>query len=79
MKMHFIESLPHQVKVVFLLFLSISDHFHTAPKSSLKISYRTKFTFSFSHLADAFIQSDLHMRTVEAIKINKSYNKSPLA
>ncbi len=39
----------------------------------------------FSHLADAFIQSDLQMRTIEAIKINKRattwkcYNKSQLA
>ncbi len=37
---------------------------------------------TFSHLADAFIQSDLQMRTIEAIKINKRamiykcYNKS---
>ncbi len=29
------------------------------------------FTFTFSYLADAFIQSDLQMRTMEAIKINK--------
>ncbi len=28
------------------------------------------FTFTFSHLADAFIQSDLQMKTIEAIKIN---------
>ncbi len=27
--------------------------------------------FTFSHLADAFIQSNLQMRTMEAIKINK--------
>ncbi len=27
--------------------------------------------FTFSHLADAFIQSDLQMRTIEAIKTNK--------
>ncbi len=39
-------------------------------------------TFTFSHLADAFIQSDLQMRTIEAIRINKRamihkcYNKS---
>jgi len=26
-------------------------------------------TFTFIHLADAFIQSDLQMRTIEAIKI----------
>ncbi len=42
-------------------------------------------TFTFSHLADAFIQSDLQMRTMEGIKINKRamifkcYNKSQLA
>ncbi len=28
------------------------------------------FTFIFSHLADAFIQSDLQMRTIEEIKTN---------
>ncbi len=39
---------------------------------------------TFSHLADAFIQSDLQMRTIEAIRINKRtmiykcYNKSQL-
>ncbi len=27
--------------------------------------------FTFNHLADAFIQSDLHMKTIEAIKTNK--------
>ncbi len=32
---------------------------------------RSLKTFSFSHLADAFIQSDLQKRTMEAIKINK--------
>ncbi len=37
----------------------------------LLISYLTYFTFTFNHLADAFIQSDLQMRTIEAIKINK--------
>ncbi len=43
------------------------------------------YTFTFSYLADAFIQSDLQMRTMEAIKINKRamickcYNKSQLA
>ncbi len=42
-------------------------------------------TFTFSHLADAFIQSDLQMRKMEAIKINKRaiiykcYDKSQLA
>ncbi len=39
----------------------------------------------FSHLADAFIQSDLQMRTMEAMKTNKRamickcYNKSQFA
>ncbi len=42
-------------------------------------------TFTFSHLADTFIQSDLQMRTMEAIRINKRamipkcYNKSQLS
>ncbi len=41
--------------------------------------------FTFSHFADAFIQSDLQMRTIEAIKTNKRetmckrYDKSLLA
>ncbi len=41
-----------------------------------------KNLLTFSHLADNFIQSDLQMRTMEAIKINKRamickcYNKS---
>ncbi len=30
-----------------------------------------KFTFTFSHFADAFIQSDLQIRTIETIKMNK--------
>ncbi len=28
-------------------------------------------TFTFSHLADTFIQTDLQMRTMEAIQIKK--------
>ncbi len=42
-------------------------------------------TFTLSHLADAFIQSDLQMRTMEAIKTNKRamifrcYDKAQLA
>ncbi len=31
-------------------------------------------TFAFSHLADAFIQSDLQMRTIEAIKNQQKSN-----
>ncbi len=43
------------------------------------------FGFSFSYLADAFIQIDLQMKTMQAIKINKRamickcYDKSQLA
>ncbi len=43
------------------------------------------FTFTFSHLADAFIQSDLQMTIIEAVKTNKRattckrYDKSQLA
>ncbi len=49
------------------------------------MKYSLIFTFTFSHLADAFIQSDLQMRTIEAIKTNKRamirkcYNKAQLA
>ena len=28
-----------------------------------------RFTFTFIHLADVFIQSDLQMRTIEAVKL----------
>ncbi len=31
-----------------------------------------KYIFTFSHLADVFFQNDLLMKTIEAIKINKS-------
>ncbi len=47
--------------------------------------YIYAYAFTFSHLADTFIQSDLEMRTMEAIKITKRamickcYNKSQLA
>ncbi len=47
-----------------------------------KIKINLCFTFICSHLADTFIQSNLQMRTMEAIKINKiamCYNKSQLA
>uniref|UniRef100_A0A673KK72 Regulator of G-protein signaling 12-like n=1 Tax=Sinocyclocheilus rhinocerous TaxID=307959 RepID=A0A673KK72_9TELE len=36
-----------------------------------KGSSKFTFTFTFSHLADAFIQSDLQMRTIKAVKTNK--------
>ncbi len=38
--------------------------FHFADKIS-----GLHFTFTFIHLADAFIQSDLQMRTIEAIRL----------
>ncbi len=37
----------------------------------LQFSLVIYIIFAFSHLADAFIQSDLQMRTMEAIKTNK--------
>ncbi len=43
------------------------------------------FTFTFSYLAEAFIQSDIQMRTIEPIKTNKRatickrYDESRLA
>ncbi len=50
---------------------------------SMESSYKTLktnvcvcVTFTFSNLADAFIQSDLQMRTIEAIKPNKRAIKS---
>ncbi len=33
--------------------------------------YYIYISFTFSHLSEAFIQSDLQLRTIEAIKINK--------
>ncbi len=36
------------------------------------ICYVYVISFIFSHFADTFIQSDLQMRVMEAIKINKS-------
>ncbi len=42
------------------------------------MSQNVKFTFTFSHLAEAFIQSDLQMRTIEAIKPQKSNNMQVL-
>ncbi len=48
-------------------------------------NYAFNIYVTLNHLADAFIQSDLQMRTIEAIKINKKattrkfYNKSWLA
>ncbi len=40
----------------------------------IDIGYTFTLTFTFSHLADAFIQSDLQMRTKEAINQQKSNN-----
>ncbi len=59
--------------------------FRTIFFSEIKQKDNSVSTFTFSHLADAFIQSDLQMRTIEAIKINKRamiykcYKKSQLA
>ncbi len=47
--------------------LSVIEPKHTAMKSK----HWAKTTFIVSHLANAFIQSNLQMRTIEAIKTNK--------
>ncbi len=39
---------------------------------------REIFTFTFSHLADAFIQSDLQMRTTEAINCSIKTTKTKI-
>ncbi len=66
-------------KVQFILMLQ-----HGPIKRSCIFILHLQFTFS--HLADGFIQSDLQMKTMEAIKINKRAmiymcynNKSQLA
>ncbi len=43
---------------------------------SSELYYFVLFTFTFSHLADAFIQSDLQMRTLEAIKPTKEQQRA---
>ncbi len=79
-------------QVVFTTFL-FHDYFSTScfdifvnPVTDISVTiYYSLITFTFSNLADTFIQSDLQMRTMEAIKINKTammckcYNKSQLA
>ncbi len=53
--------------------------------SNYSLLYSYSLHLHYSHLADTFIQSDLQMRTMEAIKINKramigkSYDRSQLA
>ncbi len=42
-----------------------------AARGCCKYVYTSENIFTFSHLEDNFIQSDLQMRTMEAIKINK--------
>ncbi len=41
------------------------------PGQNILIKTRSLNTFTISHLAEAFIQSDLHMRKIEANEINK--------
>ncbi len=48
--------------------------FRTFLSSCVQYFFPVSFHFTFSHLADAFIQSDLQMKTMEAIKINKKSN-----
>ncbi len=57
---------------------------HYSSRQDFGSSESVIITFTLSYLADAFIQSDLQMRTIEAIKTNKRamickcYNKSQL-
>ncbi len=47
----------------------------------MNLAFLFEFTFIFSHLANAFIQSDLQMRTTEAINCsikNELRLKDPL-
>ncbi len=57
------------LKIIVFVFYKILQTLNSFKIWNVKIY--SKETFIFSHLADAFIQSDLQMRTIEAIKINK--------
>ncbi len=75
--------LKFKLRVVFFFFHE-SAHIIGFVLNSLFAQFKLTDK-SFSHLADAFIQSDLQMRTMEAIKTNKRattckcYDKSRLA
>ncbi len=66
--------IPSSLKLKQLLGYSISARptchspFRFIVFTNLVVFY---FIYLFSHLADAFIQRDLQMRTIEAIKTNK--------
>ncbi len=69
-------------EMCFIHFLKMAKD--SAARIELGRLFHQEGTFTFSHLADAFIQSDLQMRTMEAIKINKRaickcYDRSQLA
>ncbi len=60
----------------FIFSLTILFKIYISGLNSAEIIHSSRFvflscTFTFSHFADAFIQSDLQMMTIEAIKTNK--------
>ncbi len=46
------------------------------PSMNSETSFMKMFTFTFSHLADTFLQTELQMRTTEAIKPTLPYHLS---
>ncbi len=72
-----IENMPNWNTPVSQKLPYIAKNFYACMRWFFRQSKKGKFTFS--HLADAFIQSELQMRTMEAIKINKrKYHKTAI-
>ncbi len=59
------------LKAAHILFHVVFAQFEYRDKLVFILYSFSDFTFKFSHLANAFIQSNLQMRTIEAIKTNK--------
>jgi len=53
----------------FLSFQSLSAHPNAIPSLSFHQNTAFSITFTFIHFADTFIQSDLQMTTLEAVKL----------
>ncbi len=64
----FIQNRAALVAQTYLYFWDMLKNICISLHGYLKID---SIHLSFSHVADAFIQSDLQMRTIEAIKTNK--------
>ncbi len=54
-----------------IYFICVTYLFDLELVLKFQFSFVIYIIFTFSNLADAFIQSDLQMRTIEAIKTNK--------